>query len=102
MSDPTKYIFFRWLPLLVSLLTNAVLFGIFYGSTKTEMSSLRENTAALRTEMMPMEKRLQVFGSTAEQRARQESIDRELREIKQLIRELAQTTNARLDALSRR
>ncbi|MFA6244123.1 MAG: hypothetical protein WC655_24480 [Candidatus Hydrogenedentales bacterium] len=88
----------RWLPLFVSLITNAVLFGVFYGRTTKEIESLHQNDSAIRSELMPMEKRLMVFVSRSEYVVKMESIDRQLEEIKLIGRE----TNRKLDELFRR
>src|SRR3990167_4681641 len=81
-----------WIPfavsLLVSLMGNAVLLGIFYGATQSELRNLRETDIGIKSEMMPMEKRLQVFVSRAEYVPQQKATEKELAEIKQLVRDL--------------
>jgi len=77
MTQPTKETLAKWLPLIIALLGNAVVFGAFYGRTQAEIANIR-------IELMPMEKRMEVFVTR-----------REYDSMKEMVRD----TNQKVDAL---
>ena len=98
MSTDQKETLSKWLPLIISLIGQAVLFGIFYGSTKSEIAALHETDISLKAEIMPMPQRMIVFVPRSEYSARMDVNDRDIAEIKNLARE----SNQKIDALDRR
>jgi hypothetical protein len=91
MTENVKNRLAQWLPLiitlLVSLLGNAALLGYYQGETKNELRNLRETDSAMKAEMMPMDKRLEVFYTR-----------REAQTLETLIRD----TNLKVDAIYQR
>jgi len=75
MTAPQKEFWSKWLPVLITLMG----WGVTYGM-------LRQDVSNLRTEVMPMEKRLEVFVTR-----------REYNDVKQLIRD----TNEKITELYR-
>lgn len=65
MSDAQRQTVLKWLPwlltLALSLIGNAVIVGRSAGRTETKIEALHETDLALKSEIMPMEKRLEVF-----------------------------------------
>lgn len=80
MISPHKDSLAKWLPVVIALLGNAVLFGVFYGRTTNELVNIR-------ADIMPMEKRLEIFYTR-----------REANTLETLIRD----TNAKVDVLYQR
>lgn len=77
----------RWLPLVISLAANAVMFGVFYGNTTEQLRSLRESDLNLRNEIMPMSQRLQVFIPRSEFTPIIDSLHRDVTDLKVLAKE---------------
>jgi len=75
MTAPHKEFWSKWLPVVITLMG----WGVTYGM-------LRQDVSNLRVEVMPMEKRLEVFVTR-----------REYNDVKQLIRD----TNEKVDYLYR-
>lgn len=71
------------IPIIISLFAQAVLYGQFTAGTAARIKSLEDADAGIRTEMMPMEKRMEVFFPRKEAMAMQ----REITDIKTDVKE---------------
>jgi hypothetical protein len=87
-----------WLPLLISLATNAVLFGIFYGKTVTEIANLKETDVRIHAEELTTDKLLPQFVTRAEFVQRTQTRDAEMLEIRTGLRALNEKFDRVLEA----
>ena len=85
-----------WLPAIVAILGPIAVIGMYYGVVQTEIGHLKESDAELRSEIMPMPQRMQVFVSRVEFAAELSNLQREIAELKTI----AKDTNDKLNRLT--
>lgn len=97
MSEQARNRLAAWAPVILSLFGNAIFIGMFYGVTTTEIAHLKEADSSIRTELMPMEKRMAIWMPRAESDAKFSNLERELSDLKEMVREC----NNKIDLLTR-
>jgi len=85
MSAAQKEFISRWIPIVIALLGNAMVVGIFYGQTKESISSLQAAHTEIKSTIMP---RLEIV-------AELKGKDREMADIKEGLK----SANQKLDKL---
>jgi hypothetical protein len=106
MSESQRASVFKWLPLAVAIvgpfIGQAIIYGAFTGSTRADIEHLKQGLVALHEEIMPMDKRMLVFIPRTEFMVRMEGLDRQMEDIRGLVRDTnAQTrdTNAKMNTM---
>ena len=97
MSAASKDWIAKWLPLILAILSGWAMFFTFKATTEAQLQVLRDSTDSLRTELMPMDKRVATFVPRVEFTAVVDSLHREMSDVKSTTHE----TNVLVREMSR-